>query len=153
MSRAIRLLKAEQELLTDLLNAADSLTKAHQKAKESLLIKMAESSKPLEKKSGLTVKDALNVFSGVLRGRLILPPPNASALWAQMQQRIRLLGLTPLDCTIIAKQAASEWTGQIKAQSLINQAESLLQNAQGKLFEDEVTKPKPKPGPVEMDDF
>jgi hypothetical protein len=154
MARGIRFTKPERDLIRQALGA-DGLcrTKAEVTAKTSLLDKLEAAEKPEEKKSGLSVKAALDVFKGVLGFRLVAPPPGAVAIWSMMQKRIVSLGLTPMDCITLAKTAGTKWQGQIKAQSLINQAEALLQDAQDKPFEDVAMKPRGAPQPVAMDDM
>lgn len=132
MAKAIRFTKPEREwlkmMLTQWLEIGSWGGKA-KKAAESIVVKLAQSEAPQEKlRDYLTVKDAIEAFRSVLDRRLIVPPNGAGLLFIQMQHKLKALALTREQCVQAATQAGSEWKGNIKAQSILNQAEALLQN-------------------------
>lgn len=97
------------------------------------------------KGTGVDVKLAVEAFKGVLGARLVLP---MGSVWGMMQNRIRALGLSEGDCTRIATVAAAEWAGRIKAESLVRQAEKLLQDSPANK-----STPSMKRGALDMDDL
>lgn len=126
----LRLTKPERELIRDQLAIA-TLTKADARVRESILVKLDESEKPKPKipRAGVSISAAMEAFREELGVRLVSPPEGASGMYSAMSRRLALLGLTKLDCLVIAKAAGTQWRGQIKAWSLVNQAETLLQSA------------------------
>jgi hypothetical protein len=138
----IRLTKAEREALvhvadTVLLYEHDFTTGKHDqkmlKGWRSLVEKVKAADAPKDKGCSLSLKIALSAFDEVLGKRLVRPPPGAQAVWAQLTNRLKALGLTRDDCITVAKAAAGEWRGPIKAYSLLNQADTLLAMASGNL--------------------
>lgn len=144
MAGAIRLTKAEREYLRTWLTATGVMDfgKAGAKVKVSLLAKLDKSEKP--KTEGLGVKEAVGAFQGVLGDRLILP---MGAVWGMMQNRIKALGLTVEQCSAIASAAGTQWSGRIKAESLVRQAEKLLTD------EGNPSTPRGRRGALDMDDL
>src|SRR5690606_29631606 len=96
---------------------------------ESALKKLELAEMPV-KQRGLTVPDAIKAFREVLGPRLLAPRYEARGVLGQMKNRIQALGLTRDDCITIAKAAAVEWQGVIRAESLVRQADKLLASAQ-----------------------
>ena len=137
MARGIRFLKAERKWMRAWLEPglkadADVGDERAVKLGESVLRKLDESEAPQGEKvrNYLSVKEALTAFQSVLDRRLILPPNGAGAVFAMMQAKLKSLGLTTAQCDAIAEEAGMQWKGNIKAQSLLNQAEALLQAGQ-----------------------
>lgn len=131
----IRLTKAERgvidyinERCPDVLEGMPKLAKAW----TSFMSKVEASVAP-DKGCSLPLKEATAAFREVLGNRLVLPPSGAAGVYAQMTKRLKALGLTRGDCVTVAKSAAAEWRGPIKAVSLLNQADTLLAAAQGEL--------------------
>lgn len=115
----------------------------YRKAWTSLMAKLDKAEAP--KGTGVDVKLAVEAFKGVLGARLVLP---MGSVWGMMQNRIRALGLSEGDCTRIATVAAAEWAGRIKAESLVRQAEKLLQDSPANK-----STPSMKRGALDMDDL
>lgn len=126
MAGAIRLTKAERDFIREAIATHTSpwgtAAPKVQKLATSVNAKLDKAEAP--KDTGVDVKVAVAAFEGVLGSRLTKP---MGAVWGIMQNRIRALGLTEEDCTKIAKAAAAEWRGPVKAESLVRQAETLLQ--------------------------
>lgn len=141
MARGIRFTKLETQAIREdfdlrMRNSLPGNTeKQRAKALEirtSVLAKLNASEAPQVKSSlsYLSTADALNIFREVLGPRLLCPPNNASLVFIKMQHRLKSLALTRDQCFAIAEQAKREWTrGNIKAESILNQAEMLLQNS------------------------
>lgn len=148
----MRLTKAERELLDALLDldvrdlTDDVRERARfDKARLSLVAKLEAAEKP--RGTGVAVAAAVEAFREVLGNRLIAPLSSARGVWAQMQNRLNALGLSRMDCISAAKVAGVEWRGAIKAESIVRQADRLLQAAQLEL-------PTNREGiSVEMDDL
>lgn len=141
----LRLTKAEREWIRLALFAyapEDVPEKQYVKITESIREKLRKSEAP--KSTGIDVKAAVQAFEGVLGTRLVMP---MGSVWGIMQNRIRALGLTVEDCTKIATVAAGEWAGRVKAESLVRQAEKLLQG-------DKTSTPvRGKRGALDMEDL
>lgn len=118
----IRFTKAERQLIRSAIEAL-----SHTKVTESILEKLDRSEvTPKKKREGMSVAAAIEAFRGVLGSRLVLPP-NPSAGWYAMQSaQLTRLGMTPDLCRAVAMQAGSIWQGNIKAESIIRQADRLL---------------------------
>lgn len=134
MARAIRFIKAERELIQryaqSIVDCPTAIPKGVVRAAQGVLEKLQASEHPdTTRLDWLTVRDAIAVFSGVLDRRLIIPPNGASLEFIRMQHRLKSLGLTKDQCRTIAETAGKQWQGNIKVQSLLNQAERLLQEA------------------------
>lgn len=135
MAAAIRFTKPEREIVRDRVFAVASQSEGKRGILaicQSIIAKLDESERPRPPASarGTSISEAMAAFREVLGGRLVPPPDGASGMWAQMAKRVGALGITRLDCLSIAKTAGSQWRGQIKALSLVNQAETLLQASQ-----------------------
>lgn len=143
--KGVRFTKAERavikELVTEWMAGNDSKTGT------SIIDKLEAAELPV-KKSGLTVSDAIAAFREVLGARLVAPPFTAVGVLSQMKNRIAALGLTRGQCTTIAKVAAAEWRGPVKAESLCRQADTLLAASQ----QDFKFYNEPPRSPVELDD-
>lgn len=151
MARGIRFTKAERAVVKALLEKYIAETGVpRQRNADSALAKLEESELPVKKSTCLTVPDAIAAFRWVLGPRLIAPPFSAAGVLGQMKNRIQALGLTKTDCEAIAKVAGVEWEGQIRAESLVRQADKLLTESQLPL----PTAPRAAPagGAVELDD-
>lgn len=152
MAGAIRLTQAEREVLAEVDEILgdgfwdDPEERSHKKSRKAWSSFIAKVRKSEAKAAGLDVKAAVEAFRGVLGSRLILP---MGAVWGMMQNRIRALGLTEADCTAIAKVAAADWAGRIKAESLVRQAEKLLSEGQTP----GTSTPRGKRGALDMDDL
>lgn len=152
MAGAIRLTKAEREFLLNEVPfvrecALQSGNKRAMKVADAIIAKLEAAEKP--RGSGVPAAQAVEAFREVLGNRLIAPLSGARGVWAQIQNRLNALGLSRMDCVSAAKAAAAEWRGPIKAESIVRQADRLLQAAQLEI-----------PGargastaPVEMDDL
>lgn len=101
-------------------------------ASKSILKKLDESEAPLNKSAAnhLTVNQAIGAFRSVLDRRLLVPPNGAGLVYIRMQAKLKDLALTHEQCITAATQAGRQWQGNIKAQSILNQAEMLLANAE-----------------------
>lgn len=155
MASAIRLTKAERTVLREALEDWTSvvLTEVATKDKkivEGILTKLDLSELGLKKKStGLAVPKAVEAFRGVLGARLIVPPTPGPSWWAQMSRKLADYGLTEGDCRTVAKVAAAQWQGPIRAESLIRQADRLLSMSQQEL---PIAAKHPKAG-IDMEDL
>lgn len=136
MARAVRLTKPERELIRNAIRVYCSpwgeQTKGTQKAADGVIQKLDQSEAPPEKvaREYASVQEALTAFQSVLGRRLVIPPNGAGPVFAKMQAQIKSLGLTREQCRLAAMEAGKQWSqGSIKAQSIINQAEQLLQSA------------------------
>ena len=94
-----------------------------------------------------SVTAAINAFRGVLRDRLIVPPYSAVGVLAAMKRRIVALGLTEESCTQVARAAAEQWRGPIRAESLVRQADALLAGVE---YEGKRTPTPLSSGPLEL---
>lgn len=148
MARGIRFTKAERAWI---LGFADGQA-ATSKLAASIVAKLEESELPVKRASYLTVPDAIAAFRGVLGPRLIAPPFSAAGVMGQMKNRIQALGLTKTDCETIAKVAGVGWQGQIRAESLVRQADKLLTESQLPLPVKAAPQPNSNGGAVELDD-
>lgn len=151
MARGLRLTKLEREVVKFALEDWSPKKAAWIKARESINAKLEESELPVKRSSYLTVDDAIAAFRGVLGPRLIAPLPAAAGVKAQMKNRIQALGLTRADCESVARVAGVQWDGQIRAESLVRQADKLMAEAQLEL-PTAPRKPGTAPAPVELDD-
>jgi len=131
MARAVRFTKPERELIKRTFHASqyniNNWGTGVVKLASSILDKVAESEAPQERSTGLTVQDALAAFRSVLDRRLVPPLGNT---YARIQAQLKSLGLTREQCIAAAEQAGRQWKGPIKAHSIVNQAETLLHNAE-----------------------
>ena len=100
------------------------------KLADSVLDKLAKSELGPVKRAGISVAAALEAFRQAEGSRIVVPPTPGPGWYAQLQKRLTDTGITAADCATIAKVAAAKWHGYIKAESLIRQAEALLQEAQ-----------------------
>lgn len=135
MARAVRFVKAEREwlklMLTQWLEVGAWGGKAKKNA-ESVLAKLKDSEAPqATSRNHLTVGQAIEAFRSVLDRRLVVPPNDSGLVYIQMSHKLKALALTREQCVQAAEQAGREWKqGNIKAQSILNQAEKLLHNAE-----------------------
>ena len=143
MAGSIRLTKGERMLIREAITAFPLVTVKDRKTIEGLFAKLDKSEAP--RGTGIDVKAAVAAFEGVLGTRLVRP---MGAVWGMMQNRIRALGLTEADCASIAAAAGGEWEGRIKAESLVRQAEKLLQSNGAPS-----TPSRGKRGALDMDDL
>lgn len=163
MSAPIKLTKLEREVALQVLGSDldwfDGETPAMRnkkvKALQSAVAKIEASEFTVKKsKSPLAVGAAIDAIRGVLGNRLLLPPgyPGgvAPAWWAMMSRKLLFAGATVESVTLAATNAAKEWAGQIKAQSIFNQLEALCQEraADGNSTP---RKPPKKSAPLELD--
>jgi len=134
MARAVRFTKPERELILDhckeIASCPIGISKSVVAAAQSVIAKLEEAEHPKEKSTGLTVNQAVAAFRSVLDRRLVVPPNGAGLVYIQMQAKLKALALTYEQCVTAASQAGREWQGSIKAQSILNQAEKLLHNAE-----------------------
>jgi hypothetical protein len=148
MAKGVRFAKAEREWLKGWLEPLTRVDGKSAKLAQSVLDKLELAEMPVAKGTYLTVPDAISAFRGVLGTRLVAPGFQARGVLAQMKQRIQALGLTRADCVSIAKVAAAEWRGPVRAESLVRQADVLMAGAQGEF---ESTKhPHRDQSPVEL---
>lgn len=117
MSRAIRLSKPERAIIRTLLSGRTD------KVAQSVLDKLLASEVVLEAPS---CHKALEWMAEELGNRLIPPPKGAAGVFAQISHRIRMLGLDERQIRRAAGAAGDQWTGLIKAESIIRQADRLL---------------------------
>lgn len=154
MAKGLRLTKSERQSLKTLLDPVNinvgNYGNRLVKDAASILDKLELAEMPVAKGTYLTVNDAIDAFAGVLGKRLIAPTFQAVGVRAQMKNRIQALGLTRADCVTVAKVAGAQWQGAIRAESLVRQADKLLQESQLDLSG---APPKPKhASPVELSD-
>lgn len=133
--KGVRFTKAEAALVRELLEWDTHKTYRDAGKRHAVgvaaLNKLEAAEMPVKKPTyGVTVPEAIEVFRGVLGRRLIAPPWSAAGVLAQMKNRLVALGLTRGDCTTIAKVAAAEWQGPVRAESLVRQADKLMAMAQ-----------------------
>lgn len=128
MARGIRFTKAEREKIKTAIEDRPGYD-ASNAVNRSILSKLESAELPV-KKHGLSLQAALEAFRAVLGRRLIAPPAGAGGVFAQMARRVAALGLTLGDCTTVAKVAAVEWQGPVRAESLVRQADKLLAMSQ-----------------------
>lgn len=147
MASGIRFTKSERAAIRHAFDECVTLPKSlKREAFDSVLAKLEESERPKDSRgAGLAVTVALDAFKAVLGDRLVVPPTPGAPWWAQMGKGLKKFGLSKQQCTTIAKTAAAEWRGPIKALSLVNQADVLLHNSQLEL-------PVKRSGPAEMED-
>jgi nucleoid-associated protein YgaU len=135
----MRLRKADRELLAtidtriedgELFDEQDGkLRKAWSSFFERVL---ADDKKREGKVTGYPVRDAIKAISGVLRGRAITPAGSpGQVFFIPLQNRINASGLTEDLIVKAAKQAAKEWRGRIRVESVIRQADDLLSKGNG----------------------
>lgn len=86
----------------------------------------ADELKATKKAAGYPVRDAVKAIKGVLRGRCVVPISPGQQWFIALQNRINASGLTEELITKAAQQAAVEWRGRIRAESVIRQADDLL---------------------------
>ena len=127
MSRGVRFTKDEREFI----RKATGITRSEkeERLREGILEKLDRSEvAPRKKAEGMGVKEAVEAFRAVL-GRRLIEPPNWTPQWAaMMSKRLALLGMTPDLCRAAALQAATEWAGPVKVESIVRQADKLLHN-------------------------
>lgn len=119
---AVRLTKAERELIRTLVNGCEP---KQRRVADGLLEKLAASEVP-RKKEGPSVHVVIEVFRGVLGRRLITPPAPSPAWYAQQSAQLARMGMTVELCRRAAQVAAEVWQGPIRAESIIRQADKLL---------------------------
>jgi hypothetical protein len=137
MAGGIRLTKGEREYLRQAVEFSREMNlqagdRRGMKSADAIIAKLEAAEKP--KGAGVGAAVAVEAFREVLGARLIAPLPSARGVWAQIQNRLNALGLSRMDCVSAAKVAGSEWRGSIKAESIVRQADRLLQAAQGDLW-------------------
>lgn len=145
--KGVRFTKAEREFLVLAIETHDCTPK-QENLRDAIKAKLELAEMPVNKPAGLKVADAISAFRGVLGRRLVEPPSAAYGVMGYMKQRIAALGLTVRDCETIAKVAAAEWRGAVKAESLVRQADRLLAASQQSLPYDV---DRPDNAPVELD--
>ena len=128
MAAGIRFTKAERELIRNLLQWHEGkAARTELQAVKTAMEKLDRSELAMPKGAGgLSVNDAIAAFREVLGNRLVVLSSYGAGWYAQIGNRLKLLGLTRDDCIRVAKSAAAEWQGPIKAESLVRQAEYLL---------------------------
>lgn len=150
-ARAVSFTKPEREFLLAGLGPGGwntALFKHGEKLAASVIEKLELSEFAAKKPShDLTVNAAINAFRGVLRDRLIVPPYSAVGVLAAMKRRIVALGLTEETCAQVARAAAEQWRGPIRAESLVRQADALLAGVQ---YEGKRTPTPLSSGPLEL---
>ncbi len=124
MAGAIRFTAAERAWIAEQVGKA-----AGNKTAELVLAKLERSELPV-RRAGLAPQKAIEAFGEVLGRRLIVPPSGAIGVYRQMAQRLASLGMTRGDCVTVAKVAAAEWTGHVRAESLVRQADKLMAASQ-----------------------
>lgn len=127
----IRFTKAEREAIRRAFEeVVINPPKGYRAAMESVLSKLdAAEVAPRKKSTALSVGAAIEVLRGVLGRRLVLPPGKLTAGWcAQMSNFLGKYGLTHELLKTAAVQASYEWQGNIKAESVIRQADKLIHN-------------------------
>ena len=124
----MRFTKAERAWLFSLANEAVKADPGQTKMAMNVFEKLKNAEKP--RGSGVPAAQAVEAFREVLGNRLIAPLSGARGVWAAMQNRLNALGLSRMDCVSAAKAASVEWRGPIKAESIVRQADRLLQAAQ-----------------------
>lgn len=87
---------------------------------------LADEKKRDKKAAGYPVRDAVKAIKGVLRGRCVVPISPGQQWFVALQNRINASGLTEELIVKAAHQAAKEWRGRIRAESVIRQADDLL---------------------------
>jgi hypothetical protein len=125
----IRFTKAERAVIRYMLSGpSDSLLASEKKAAASVLEKLdlSELVKGKKRSAGLGAARACEVFAQVLGPRLVRPPPGAVEIYGAIGNRVRQLALTEEDCHYIATKASHLWTGMIKAESIVRNAEMLM---------------------------
>lgn len=141
MAGALRLTKAERELIKAAVECFGGDSAKERKARDSILTKLELAELPVKKGTYLTVNDAIAAFKEVLGPRLLAPRFEARGVLGRMKNRIQALGLTRQDCVSIAKVASVQWAGIIRAESLVRQADKLLVEAQQPMPFDKETMP------------
>lgn len=127
---AIRLTKLERAALLHALDECVTCPKPLKPAHfDSAAKKLREEDAP-KKTKGMSVGAAIEAFRGVLGRRLVLPPNPSVGWYAQMGNRLAALGMTPELCRTAAETAARNWMGNIKAESIIRQADTLLHDSE-----------------------
>lgn len=150
--RGVRFTKAE---VAALLSAAEHerLATRGSAALSRAVDKLEAATLPVKKPTyGATVPQAIEAFRGVLGARLVCPPWTAKGVLAMMSKRLTALGLTVGDCTTIAKVAAAQWQGAVRAESLVRQADKLLQESQLDLPSVQHPNKQTMPAPLELSD-
>lgn len=128
--------RAVLEVIDDLLadywdDEDDEDHKRNRKAWSSFFERVGlDGAKAKQRSNGISVKEAIKVFQGVLGKRLVLPAGNPSAAWfIALQNRLNQSGVTAALAAEAAKAAGAEWRGPIKAESIIRQCDTLLSEA------------------------
>jgi hypothetical protein len=130
VARPVRFTAVERRTVGEALTLLeDHFGAVNRRAIASVRTKLEASELPVRR--GLPVARAIEAFRGVLGGRLIEPPSSASGVFAAMQKRLTALGLTIDNCAEVARAAGGAWTGAIKAESIIRQADRLLSGNPG----------------------
>lgn len=119
--KGVRFTKAEREWLVEVLEQCRG-----SKYRDLVLAKLEAAELPVKKSAGISVMEVIGIFRGVLGNRLIAPPFTAVGVLAQMKNRIAALGLTEALCKQAAEEAGRRWTGPIRAESIVRQADALL---------------------------
>lgn len=151
--KGVRFTKAEADLIRALLETEASLARRdrgkRQAVAASALAKLETAELPVKKAQyGVTVNEAIDAFRGVLGRRLLTPPWSAIGVLSAMKNRLAALGLTRGDCETVARVAATEWQGTVRAESIVRQADKLMAMSQQQLdLEPRRTEPA---GPVEL---
>lgn len=128
----IRFTKGERELLLKLLGNAGVWTKAELAAHSSILAKLERSdlTKGTGKLPGIGWVAAANEMRKVLGDKLATPPKPDIGWMVKMNNRIRDLGLTPMNCASIARVLFAKGWRIYSFEKAIWQADTLLAEAQ-----------------------
>ena len=133
MAKGTRFTKSERELirLGVLGLPSQGMRVAQLRARDSVIAKLDASEEPVApKEKAFTLREAIEAFQSVL-GQRLTTPPNPPVSWYIIQQRrLNMLGIGAPECCVIAAEAGQQWTGRIKAESLVNQGASLLADAE-----------------------
>lgn len=134
MAIALRLTKPERTILAELLTVKleEGGKPGPLKLYASIADKLEASELLSSKKSSgaaFPVKDAIEAFRSVLGDRLVVPPNPGKLFYILMSKGLGFLGADAETCKEIAQQAAVEWSGRIRAESLVRQGAVLLTSA------------------------
>lgn len=129
MAGSIRLTKAEREYLRVVL---DNTALPDRRAPHESILEKLEKSELVKGKgrgpTGLGYEAIIGALRAAVGDRLI--PPMGGVI-GMVTKRVQLLGLTISDIETIGREAALQWQGRIKAESIIRAAERLLADSRG----------------------
>ncbi len=150
MAGAIRLSKAEREFVIKKLTVTE--TDREEKLRESILDKLDKSElvRGAGRAPGIGWQRAAAGMRMVLGPRLAVPTSPAIAWVMKMSNRIRDLGLTLADCTVIARVLEARGWKTYSFEKAIWEADRLLAEAQLEPTKSPVKTPK---RPVDMEDI